>query len=119
MKKVLLAMSGGTDSSVAAILLEQDKYQVEGITFRSYDNISKGCLERENGCCNVDTLFEAKQLATTLGFPHRIIDSRQDFKDTVIKDFISEYLKWRTPNPCVVCNTTIKWGSIADIARAE
>lgn len=119
MKKVLLAMSGGTDSSVAAILLQQENYQVEGITFRSYDSISKGCMERENGCCNVDTLFEAKQLAKNLGFPHRIIDSRQDFKDTVIKDFINEYLKGRTPNPCVVCNTTIKWGSIADIARAE
>lgn len=112
-------MSGGTDSSVAAILLQQDNYQIEGITFRSYDSISKGCMERENGCCNVDTLFEAKQLATTLGFPHRIIDSRQDFKDTVIKDFINEYLKGRTPNPCVVCNTTIKWGSIANIAQAE
>jgi len=119
MKKVLLAMSGGTDSSVAAILLQQDNYQVEGITFRSYDSISKGCMERENGCCSVDTLFEAKQLAKTLGFPHRIIDSRRDFKDTVIKNFISEYLKGRTPNPCVVCNTTIKWGSIAEIARAE
>jgi len=112
-------MSGGTDSSVAAILLQQDNYQVEGITFRSYDSISKGCMERENGCCSVDTLFEAKQLAKTLGFPHRIIDSRRDFKDTVIKNFISEYLKGRTPNPCVVCNTTIKWGSIAEIARAE
>lgn len=112
-------MSGGTDSSVAAILLQKEKYEVEGITFRSYDSVSKGCMERENGCCSVDTLFEAKQLATSLGFPHRIIDSRQDFKDTVIKDFIDEYLKGRTPNPCVVCNTTIKWGSIADIAKAE
>ncbi len=118
MKKVLLAMSGGTDSSVAAILL-QDKYDVEGITFRSYDSISKGCMERENGCCSVDTLFEAKQLAIKLGFPHRIIDSRQDFKNIVIKDFIDEYLKGRTPNPCVVCNTAIKWGSIADVAKAE
>ena len=112
-------MSGGTDSSVAALLLKDQNYTIEGITFRSYDSISKGCMERENGCCNVDTLFEAKQLATSLGFPHRIIDSRQDFKDTVIKDFINEYLKGRTPNPCVVCNTTIKWGSIADIARKE
>lgn len=119
MKKVLLAMSGGTDSSVAAILLQKENYTLEGITFRSYDSISKGCMERENGCCSVDTLFEAKQLAKSLGFPHRIIDARQDFKDTVIKDFIDEYLKGRTPNPCVVCNTAIKWGSIADVAKAE
>ncbi len=112
-------MSGGTDSSVAAILLQQDKYDVSGITFRSYDSISKGCMERENGCCSVDTLFEAKQLAKKLGFPHRIIDSRQDFENTVIKDFIDEYLKGRTPNPCVVCNTVIKWGSIADVAKEE
>ncbi len=112
-------MSGGTDSSVAGILLEKDKFEISGITFRSYDSISKGCMERENGCCDIDTLFEAKQLAQSLGFPHRIIDCRQDFQDTVIKDFIDEYLKGRTPNPCVVCNTTIKWGSIADIAKNE
>lgn len=112
-------MSGGTDSSVAAILLQQENYNIEGITFRSFDSISKGCMEKENGCCSVDTLFEAKQLATSLGFPHRILDSRQDFKDIVIKDFISEYMSGRTPNPCVVCNTAIKWGSIAEIANDE
>ncbi len=111
-------MSGGTDSSVAAMLL-QSGYEVQGITFRPFDSISKGCLERENGCCSVDTLFEAKHLAKSLGFPHRIIDSREEFKRTVIEDFISEYMSGRTPNPCVVCNTAIKWGSIAKIAKDE
>ncbi len=110
-------MSGGTDSSVAAILLQQEKYHLEGITFRAYDTISKGCMERENGCCDIDTLMEAKQLAKSLDIPHRIIDVRKDFNDTVIKNFINEYLSGRTPNPCVVCNSTIKWGKIVDVAN--
>ena len=114
--KVLMAMSGGIDSTMAAILLIEQGYQLEGVTFRSWDSISKACMERETGCCSVDSIFEAKSVAEKLGFNHQILDIRQLFKDTVINNFISEYLHGRTPNPCVVCNKHIKWGALIDLA---
>ncbi len=107
---VLLGMSGGTDSSVAAILLQKENYDIKGMTFRSYDAISKACMEKETGCCSVDSLFEAKKLAENLGFSHTILDIRDEFDKIVINDFIEEYLAGKTPNPCVLCNKTIKWG---------
>lgn len=110
--RVLMAMSGGIDSTVAAMLLIDQGYELEGVTFRSWDNISKSCMEKETGCCNVDAIFEAKAIADQFGFPHQILDIRTHFKETVIENFISEYLNGRTPNPCVVCNSDIKWGEI-------
>ena len=114
-KKVLLAMSGGIDSSVAAILLKQQNFQLEGITFRSYDSMKESCIAKEKGCCTADSIFGAKHLAETLGFPHSIIDTRKLFKDTVIQNFIDEYLAGNTPNPCVLCNKIIKWGEIFNL----
>jgi tRNA-specific 2-thiouridylase len=114
MKKILLAMSGGIDSSVAAILLKEQKYLLHGMTFRAYDSISKACMEKETGCCSVDAIFEAKRLAESLGFPHDILDIRRDFENTVIKDFIVQYLSGFTPNPCVLCNKEIKWGKMLE-----
>lgn len=116
MEKILMAMSGGIDSTVAAMLLLEQGYELEGVTYRTFDNISKGCMEKEKGCCSVDSLFEAKRMAQELGFSHQILDTRQEFKDTVITNFISEYLQGRTPNPCVICNSTIKWGKLIETA---
>lgn len=110
--RVLMAMSGGIDSTVAAMLLIDQGYELEGITFRSYDNISKACMEKETGCCNVDAIFEAKAIADQFGFNHQILDIRKHFEETVISNFVSEYLNGRTPNPCVVCNSDIKWGEL-------
>lgn len=110
--KVLLCMSGGIDSSVAAMLLEEQGYELHGLTYRPYDAISPSCMEKQTGCCSVDAIFEAKTLANDLGFDHSILDIRKEFDKTVITNFVEEYLAGRTPNPCVVCNRTIKWGEV-------
>ncbi len=115
-KKVLMAMSGGIDSTVAAMLLLEQGYELEGVTFRTFDNISRACMEKEKGCCSVDSLFEAKRMADELGFTHRILDIRREFREAVVGNFIDEYLHGRTPNPCVLCNSDIKWGKLLDLA---
>ena len=110
--KVLLCMSGGIDSSVAAMLLKEEGYELHGLTYRPYDAISPACMEKQTGCCSVDAIFEAKALANDLQIDHSVLDIRKEFDKTVIQDFIKEYLSGRTPNPCVVCNRTIKWGEV-------
>ncbi len=112
-----MTMSGGIDSTVSAMLLMDQGYEVVGLTYRVYDAISQGCMEKERGCCSVDSLFEARRMAKDLGFEHHILDIREDFKKEVITNFIDEYLSGRTPNPCVVCNSGIKWGKVMDVAN--
>lgn len=116
-KRVLMAMSGGIDSTVAAMLLLKQGYELIGITFRTFDSISTACVEKEKGCCNINSLFEAKHMAETLGFEHHILDIRKEFHETVITNFIEEYLHGRTPNPCVLCNSYIKWGYLVEYAN--
>lgn len=116
-KKVAVAMSGGIDSSITALLLQEQGYDLVGITLRVWDYLSEGCEEKETGCCSMDAIFEAQAFAKKLGIPHYIVDVRQSFKDIVVSDFIHEYLSGHTPNPCVVCNPAIKWGEI--ITKAE
>lgn len=110
--KVLLCMSGGIDSSVAALLLQEQGYKLHGLTYRTYDAISPACMEKQTGCCSVDAIFEAKALANDLHIDHTILDIRKEFDKTVIQNFVKEYLSGRTPNPCVICNRTIKWGEV-------
>ena len=114
---VLLAMSGGLDSSMAAVLLLEQGYKLIGVTYRPWHSISTACMEKEKGCCSVDAVFEAKNMAKKLGFPHYIIDFRKEFRKKVIKNFINEYLNARTPNPCILCNAYIKWGNL--LAKAD
>ncbi len=109
-------MSGGIDSTVAAMLLKEEGYELEGVTFRPFDSIAKGCWEKETGCCSVDTIMEAKKNAQHFGIPHRVLDIREDFRKTVIADFIYEYISGRTPNPCIVCNSFVKWGKLLELA---
>lgn len=112
-----MAMSGGIDSSVAAMLLLEQGYELVGVTFRTYDTIRESCLAKEKGCCSVESMMEAKHLAQQLGFPHHILDFRDTFRDCVIADFVREYMHGRTPNPCVLCNSHIKWGKLMEAAE--
>lgn len=115
-KRVLMAMSGGIDSSVSALLLLEQGYELVGATFRTFDYIKESCLAREKGCCSVESIMEAKHFAESLGVEHHILDFRQLFREHVIADFISEYRRGRTPNPCVLCNSHIKWGVLLKAA---
>ncbi|MCM1034488.1 MAG: tRNA 2-thiouridine(34) synthase MnmA [Paludibacter sp.] len=117
-RRVLMAMSGGIDSSVAAMLLLEQGYELVGVTFRTYDSIRESCIAKEKGCCSIESIMEAKHLAEQLGFEHHILDFRDTFRDNVIADFVSEYMHGRTPNPCVLCNSHIKWGKLMEAADA-
>ncbi len=109
-------MSGGIDSSITALLLKEQGYELVGATLRIWDYLSEGCQEKETGCCSMESIFEARDFAESLGIEHHIIDIRKKFKDSVVQDFIDEYMRGRTPNPCVVCNPLIKWGGILKMA---
>jgi len=114
--KVLMAMSGGLDSSMTAIMLQQQNYEVIGATFRTWDYISESCLAKNTGCCSMDSIHEASAFAGERGFQHFVLDLREQFKKLVIEDFVSEYASGHTPNPCVVCNAKIKWGLMLEKA---
>ncbi len=110
--KILVAMSGGIDSSMAALMLHEDGYEVIGMTMKTWDYASSGGSKKETGCCSLDSINDARNLAVKCGFPHYIIDIREEFGTYVIDDFVNEYLAGRTPNPCVLCNTHIKWEAL-------
>ena len=115
-KKVLLGMSGGIDSTVSAMLLLEQGYEVVGVTFRTFDSIKESCIAKEKGCCSIESIMEAKHNAEKMGFEHHIVDFRDTFKQCVIQNFIDEYMVGHTPNPCVLCNSHIKWGELMRVA---
>ena len=110
--RILVAMSGGVDSSVAAVMLHEQGYEVIGLTMKTWDYASSGSSSKETGCCSLDSINDARALAVGYGFPHYILDIRSEFGDFVIDNFVDEYLAGRTPNPCVLCNTHIKWDAL-------
>lgn len=116
--KVLVAMSGGIDSTVTALMLNAQGYEVVGITMKTWDYAASGGSKKETGCCNLDSFNDARQAAVEHGFAHYILDIREEFGDFVIENFVEEYLAGRTPNPCVLCNTHIKWRALLKRADA-
>lgn len=110
-------MSGGIDSSVAAILLHEQGYEVIGLTMKTWDYASSGGTRKSTGCCSLDDINDARILAVSMGFHHIILDIREEFGDSIIDNFVDEYLAGRTPNPCVLCNTHIKWDAL--LKRAD
>lgn len=116
--RALVAMSGGIDSTVAAMMLHEEGYEVVGITMKTWDYASSGGSKKETGCCSLDSINDARQVAVDMGFHHFIIDIREEFGDYVIDNFVDEYIAGRTPNPCILCNTHIKWNALLKRADA-
>ena len=115
--RILVAMSGGIDSSVAAMLLHDEGYEVVGMTMKTWDYATSGGSRKTTGCCSLDDINDARNLAVSKGFPHLILDIREEFGDFIIDNFVEEYLAGRTPNPCIMCNTHIKWDAL--LRRAD
>ena len=117
--RVLVAMSGGVDSSVAAVLLKEQGYEVVGITMKTWDyGSSGGNTGKVIGCCTLESMNDARDVGMKFDFTHFIIDIREEFGDWVIDRFTEEYMAGRTPNPCVLCNTHIKWAALLKRADA-
>lgn len=103
-------MSGGIDSTVAAVMLQRQGYEVVGITMKTWDYAhTSGIAKKETGCCTLESFNDARSAAVQYGFPHYILDIREAFSEGVIAHFVAEYIAGRTPNPCILCNTYIKW----------
>ena len=111
-------MSGGVDSSVAAAMLKDAGCEVIGVTMHlwDYDRVG-GNAQFEHGCCTVDDRNDARVVAGRLGIPYYVVDFREEFEQGVISNFVSEYVQGRTPNPCVACNSRVKFGVLLDRAR--
>jgi len=115
--KVVVGMSGGVDSSVAAAILKNDGYDVIGVTIKTWPKEECGASVGR-ACCNLEAVTRARAVAEGLGVPYYVVDFSHDFKKEVIDYFCAEYLKGRTPNPCVVCNEKIKFAKLIEKARS-
>ncbi|MFA5143865.1 MAG: tRNA 2-thiouridine(34) synthase MnmA [Candidatus Omnitrophota bacterium] len=116
-ERVVAAMSGGVDSSVAAALLKKAGFDVVGVTFRMWPKEECGS-SREKSCCSLEAVTRARAVAGELGIPYYVVDYSAEFKREVIDYFCAEYLKGLTPNPCIVCNARIKFGMLLEKARS-
>ncbi|MDA0734096.1 MAG: tRNA 2-thiouridine(34) synthase MnmA [Chloroflexi bacterium] len=112
-KRVVVAMSGGVDSSVAALLLQQQGYDVVGVTMKLYSLDETDLPDYYRGCCTVDDVEDARIVCHRLGVPHYVMNVQKEFQTFVIDYFCAEYQKGRTPHPCIACNDKIKFNFLA------
>ena len=117
--KIVVAMSGGVDSSVAAALRAEQGHDVIGLSMQLYPSTGAGHTpdEKFGSCCTLDDLNDARRVAATLGFPHYILNFERQFRETVIANFVSEYAAGRTPLPCAHCNSDLKFSTLLDRAH--
>lgn len=111
-KKVVIGMSGGVDSSVAAWLLVQQGYEVIGVTMQIWQEEDEETVQEEGGCCGLSAVDDARRVAWQLKIPYYVMNFRSEFKNKVMDYFVEEYLQGRTPNPCIACNRYVKWESL-------
>ena len=111
-KKVVVGMSGGVDSSVAAYLLKEQGYDVIGVTMQIWQDESQEQIEDNGGCCGITAVDDARRVAMQLDIPYYVMNFKNEFKKNVIDYFTDEYIHGRTPNPCIACNRHVKWESL-------
>ncbi len=105
-------MSGGVDSSVAAYLLKEQGYEVIGVTMQIWKDEEEIIQEENGGCCGLSAVDDARRVAASLDIPYYVMNFKEEFKKNVMDYFVAEYLKGRTPNPCIACNRYVKWESL-------
>ena len=105
-------MSGGVDSSVAAYLLKEQGYDVIGVTMQIWQDEEEAVQEENGGCCGLSAVDDARRVAASLDIPYYVMNFKAEFKKNVMDYFVAEYLKGRTPNPCIACNRYVKWESL-------
>ena len=115
-RKALIAMSGGVDSSVAALLMKEQGYDCIGVTMKLYDNDEIG-ISREKTCCSLDDIEDARSVAFRIGIPYYVVNYKDDFKEKVMDPFVNSYLKGCTPNPCIECNRYLKFEHLYQTAQ--
>lgn len=111
-KKVVVGMSGGVDSSVAAYLLKEEGYQVIGVTMQIWQDQPQESAAEEGGCCGLSAVDDARRVAQYLEIPYYVMNFKEEFRKNVIDYFVQEYLHGRTPNPCIACNRYVKWEAL-------
>ena len=112
MSKVVVGMSGGVDSSVAAYLLKERGYDVIGVTMQIWQDEEQATQEENGGCCGLSAVDDARRVAAALEIPYYVMNFKKEFKENVIDYFVEEYQNGRTPNPCIACNRYVKWESL-------
>lgn len=113
-KKVVVGMSGGVDSSVAAMLLKQQGYDVVGVTMQIWQDEAEEVQQENGGCCGLSAVDDARRVAETIGIPYYVMNFKDDFRKNVMDYFADSYLNGQTPNPCIACNRYVKWEALLE-----